>query len=102
MTKIEIFEMISYIALILGTLLDQVSTRYALQFSWIYETNPRTVLMMSRGLWLPMDILSVIAGIVVPYLLLRRKEVLNVTLLYPFVLGLMRAGAGVWNFGMVM
>jgi hypothetical protein len=97
-------EVLSYLMLIVGTLGDHVSTVFALTKPYIYETNPVTVQLMENGLWLPVDIVLIFLGIVIPYVLIHftEKEYFKALLAFPLVHGLIRFGACLWNFSLVI
>ncbi len=97
-------ESFSYFMLILGTLGDHVSTIIALTRPYIYESNPFTVWLMERGLWLPFDVVLVALGIAVPYLIIRltKRDYFKALLVYPFLHGLIRLGASLWNFSLII
>lgn len=97
-------ESFSYFMLILGTLGDHVSTIIALTRPYIYESNPFTVWLMERGLWLPFDVVLVAMGIAVPYLIIRltKRDYFKALLIYPFLHGLIRLGASLWNFSLIL
>ena len=97
-------ETFSYLILILGTLGDHVSTVIALTKPNIYEANQFTAWLMERGLWLPVDVVLVAAGIIVPYLIIRlsKKDHFKALLAYPFMHGLIRLGACIWNFSLIL
>jgi len=97
-------ESVSYFMLIFGTLGDHVSTIIALTRPYIYESNTFTVWLMERGLWLPFDIVLVALGIAVPYLIIRftKRNYFKALLVYPFIHGLIRLGACLWNFSLIL
>jgi len=97
-------EVLAYILLVAGTLGDHLSTVVALTRPYIFETNPLTVRLMARGLWLPLDLVLIAVGIAVPYLLMRLKgnSAFRGLLAYPLVLGAIRLGACVWNLSLIV
>ena len=97
-------EVFSYLMLIVGTLGDHVSTVISLARPYIYESNPLIVQLMARGLWLPLDIVLISLGIAIPYLLIRvtKRQAFEALLAYPLVHGLIRLGACLWNFSLVI
>jgi hypothetical protein len=101
--RIFYWEALAYILLIVGTLGDHVSTMIALRLPYIYETNQFTALLMSKGLWLPFDLLLIALGIAIPYFALRVKRGVPLTglLAYPLVLGAIRLGACIWNLSLI-
>ena len=97
-------EAFSYLMLVVGTVGDHISTVVALTRPYIYESNPFTVQLMERNLWLPVDIVLVILGIGVPFLLIRltKRQSFRALLAYPLVHGLVRLGACIWNFSLII
>lgn len=97
------WELFSYLVLVVGTLGDHVSTVIALSRPYIYESNPFTVHLMERGLWLPVDIVLIVLGIGIPYVLIRltNRRSFQALLAYPLVHGLARLGACIWNFSLI-
>ena len=99
--RLEVF---AYILLVAGTLGDHLSTVVALARPYIYETNSFTVRLMAMGLWLPLDLVLIAAGIAIPYLLMRLagRPSFRGLLAYPLVLGAVRLGACIWNFSLII
>jgi len=62
------------------------------------------VWLMERGLWLPFDVVLVAVGIAVPYLIIRitKRGYFKALLVYPLLHGLIRLGASLWNFGLII
>ena len=97
-------EFTAYIVLMAGTFGDHFSTVISLARPYIYEANPFTVKLMAKGLWLPFDLILVAVGIAVPYLLIRftRRPCFKALLAYPLIHGIIRLGACIWNFSIIL
>uniref|UniRef100_A0A6M3ME09 DUF5658 domain-containing protein n=1 Tax=viral metagenome TaxID=1070528 RepID=A0A6M3ME09_9ZZZZ len=93
------FEGGAYLVVVAGIVGDQLSTRLGLARPGIYETNPYAVMLMSKGLWLPVDILLLTLSIGIPAVLMRKWgfEGRWAVLSFPLVLGTLRLAAAVWN-----
>ncbi len=89
-------EKIAYTLAVVGVIGDQVSTRVALSMPYLYETNPFSVKLMTLGLWLPFDLVLLLAGIAIPWMIMRRRNK-RAALIYPALYGIIRLAAAVWN-----
>lgn len=92
-------ETLSYFILVSGVLGDHISTGMVLSTPGLYEANSRVALLISMGLWAPLDTLFVILGLLIPYISIRasRSPFLRGLLAYPLVHGGIRLGATLWN-----
>ncbi len=90
----------AYITVVIGTFLDQLSTRLALTSPWIYEANSYSRYLMDLDLWLPFDIFVVWTMITGCILILRKWKFVNkrYILFTPYLYGSLRTLAGIWNF----
>jgi len=93
-------EKFSYILVLVGVVGDQVSTRVALSTPYLYESNPFSVKLMTMGLWLPFDLVLLLVGIAIPWMIMRRWGKCAV-LVYPFLYGAIRFAAAVWNISLL-
>lgn len=93
-------EIIAYTTALLGTVGDQTSTRLGLTLPNVYESNHFVALLLSRGLWLPFDLLILSISILLPLLLIRVTsfEGKSMILTFPLIFGVVRIFAAVLNF----
>ena len=96
--RFTIPEIIVYAIMVIGFLGDQLTTRIAMNLPWIVEANPLVAGLMTRGLWLPLDI-SLLALSISAHLTLQLafKARSWVTLSLPLVYGLVNFSTAVWN-----
>jgi hypothetical protein len=90
--------------LVAGTLGDHISTEIALKRPYIFEANPFALYLMTKGLWLPLDLVLLTVGIAIPYIVIRitRWSPFRMLLAYPFVHGFLRIGICIWNFSLIL
>jgi len=84
---------------VIGFLGDQLTTRMAMNLPWIVEANPLVAGLMTRGLWLPLD-LSLLALSISAHRILQltfKARSSWVTLSPPLVYGLVKFSTAVWN-----
>jgi hypothetical protein len=92
-------EIIVYSTMAIGFLGDQLTTRMALNMPWIVEANSFVTWLMTRGLWLPLDLLMV-AMSVSAHLIIRRAFKMEgswLTLSPPLIYGLVKLSTALWN-----
>ena len=96
----KVIEVAAYFLAVLGMLGDQISTRVGLAIPGTYEMNFVAAWMMSRGLWLPLDLLLLVAFLCAPAVLIRRYNFRErwLTLAYPTLFGLIRITTAISNF----
>jgi len=98
-------EGLSYLILVVGSVLDHGSTMTGLALNGVLiEANPFVGWMISRNLWVFFDASVMIVTILSTYLILRRWKDKNASmaLIYPFILGVARMAAGLWNLSLLM
>ena len=97
--RFTIPEIIVYSIMVIGFLGDQLTTRIALNLPWIVEANPLVAGLMTRGLWLPLDLLllalSVSAHLALQLAFKERRS--WVTLSLPLIYGLVKLSTAIWN-----
>jgi len=92
-------EKVSYLLATVGILGDHLSTRLGLTKPYAYETNPNTIWLMDKGLWLPFDILLLLATVGISSLIMRRWTFRGrwAVLAVPILLGSARLCFAIWN-----
>ena len=95
-------ERMAYASVVIGLLLDQLSTRLVIAHPYIYEGNKYVVMMMERGVWLLTDVVVVLGCILIPYLFIRLVQNRLPygrygALLLPMIVGFIRSMAATWN-----
>ena len=96
---VEIAETASYTILLIGTLLDHISSRLALMNPHVFEANPFTQWLQANGLWILFDV-SIVVLLTLPFSIFIQCTSLKcrrIILLSPLIVGLARFIAGVWN-----
>ena len=97
--RFTIPEIIVYTTMVFGFLGDQLTTRIATNLPWIVEANPLVAELMTRGLWLPLDILvlalSISAHLTLQLAFKTRRS--WVTLSLPLIYGLVKLSTAMWN-----
>jgi len=95
----EIQEIVSYIVLIIGVAIDQISTRIVSAYSHIYEVNPFARWLQANGLWLISDV-SICILIILPLSIILQEKTLkgrHTLILAPMVVGFLRLILGISN-----
>lgn len=97
-------ELLSYSILTLGTLGDYISTHIGLSFENLYETNPVTSQLVANGMWLPANLVVIVLGIAVPFLIFRlsKEKYYRCILSFPIAYGVVRLLACTWNIRLIL
>jgi hypothetical protein len=97
-------EIVSYSILTLGTLGDYISTHIGLTFENLYETNPIAEQLVANGMWLPVNLIIVMLGIAVPFLIFRisKEGYYRCILSFPIAYGIVRLSACTWNISLII
>ena len=96
---VEKAERVSYTILVIGSLLDHVSSRLALMDPRMFEANPFSRWLQANGLWILFDV-SIVVLLIFPFSIFIRCASLKcrrIVLLTPFMVGLARLVVGFWN-----
>ena len=97
--NVEKAERVSYAILVIGSLLDQASSRLALMSPHMFEANPFSRWLQANGLWMLFDV-SILVLLTFPFSIIIRCTSLKgrrMILLTPLLVGLARLVVGVWN-----
>ena len=100
----RLLEKTAYLVVTVGFLGDHLSTRLGLMKPYAYESNPHTVWLMDRGIWLPFDLLLLLATVGIPLLIMRRWNFRGrwAILVFPILLGSGRLCAAIWNLSLYL
>ena len=99
----NVVELLSYCILTLGTLGDYISTHIGLTYPNLRETNPITIQHLANGMWLPVNLVTIMLGIAMPFLIIRfSKEDYRCMLSFPIVYGIVRLSACIWNISLII
>jgi len=102
-TGISITEFFSYTLMVFGVFLDHVSTYQGLN-QGLFESNIVVKYCLDAGVWLLLDV-TLVAGVVATSYLVSRASSggrLNLVLIFPLLLGIMRLAAGIWNLNIIL
>jgi hypothetical protein len=97
--SLSLHEKVCYIAVIIGMLGDQFSTRLGLSRTGIYESNPNVMFLMQNNLWLPIDIVMTFMSVVFTALFIRKFKVEGrlIMLGFPLIFGSVRLITTIMN-----
>ena len=96
-------ELLSYCILILGTLGDYISTHIGLTHENLWERNPITSQLLANRMWLPVNLVIIMFGIAIPFLIIRfSNEDYRYILSFPIVTGITRLFACIWNYSLII
>jgi len=97
--KLRIPEKISYLLATAGILGDHLSTRLGLTKPYAYETNPYAIWLMEKGIWLPFDLLLLLAMVWFSFTIMRRWTFRGrwAVLAVPVLVGSARLCSAIWN-----
>ena len=97
-------ELFSYCVLALGTLGDYISTHIGLTYDNLFEANPITSQLVANRMWLPVNLVIVMFGIAVPFLIIRfsKEDSYRCILSLPIVYGITRLSACIWNYSLII
>jgi hypothetical protein len=99
MTQIEREEFTSYLFLVLGITLDQISTKIGLSNYNLLESNYITARLIDFGLWGYFDFLICTMFIAITYVSYRAfpEEKNKIVFAFPLITGVIRLLAGIMN-----
>jgi len=102
-TGISSTEFFSYIIMFFGVLLDHVTTYQGLN-QGLFESNILVKYCYDAGVWILLDVTLVIGVVATSYLVARASDGgrLNLVLIFPVILGIMRLAAGIWNLNIIL
>ena len=102
-TGISITEFFSYIIMVFGVFLDHVATYQGLS-QGLFESNVLVKYCLDAGVWILLDVTLVTGVVVTSYIVARASNGgrLNLVLIFPLLLGIIRLAAGIWNLNIIL
>jgi len=101
-TGISITEFFSYTMMVFGVFLDHVSTYQGLNRG-LFESNILVKYFYDAGVWILLDVMLVAGVAATSYTVVRASNGgrLNLVLIFPLLLGVVRLAAGIWNLNIL-
>ena len=96
-------ELTSYLLLLLGVTVDQISTKIGLTREYIYESNTIAAHLIEHGVWGYTDLLICIIFIAITYLAQRviQEEKQKILFVFPLISGTIRLVTGIINLALL-
>lgn len=101
-TDISVPEFFSYTLMVFGVFLDHVTTYLGLNHG-LFESNVWVNYCLDAGVWLLLDFTLVSGVAVTSYFIAHASKggKLDRVMLFPFVFGVVRLAAAIWNLNII-
>lgn len=97
MYKINRIDSLTYLALLLGLTIDQITTFIGINYFNLYEANNIARSLMNIGIWSYVDILICLIFIKLLQFIINRFKEGKILLIFPLLAGIFRILVGISN-----
>jgi hypothetical protein len=100
---ISITEFFSYVIMVFGVLMDHVTTYLGLKHG-MFESNFLVEYFLGSGAWIFLDAVLIVGVVATSYVVARASDGgrLDLVLIFPLLLGVVRLAAGIWNLNIIV
>ena len=102
MFKIDRIDILTYYILIIGLLIDHISTFIGMNYYGLSEANLIAKGLMNIGIWSYIDLIICLTFIKLLQIVINRYKEIKIILILPLLTGIFRIAIGVSNFLMFL
>ena len=102
MFKIDRIDILTYYILIIGLLIDHISTFIGTNYYGLSEANLIAKGLMNIGIWSYVDLIICLTFIKLLQIVIKRYKEIKIILILPLLTGIFRIAIGISNFLMFL